>query len=204
MTDRVWHALERWHSVAFFAAGVAFLAITINDGAKVIANTGVNLSPLVHLGLMLVVYVGLLGISPRLRARAPRMGRVCQVLVGVFGVVIVLTFGVGIFPESIPRSLFALTVASSIIGTALTVTVYGATTLRSHAYSRAVGGLLLLAAFGLYVLIAKVILFGDIGGPEWLPIIHNGLVGVSLTAVGARLRTENGTTEQPDSTETVA
>lgn len=206
MTERtgVWGSLERWRSVAFLAPGVAFLLIAINDGATAIANTGMNLSPLVHLGLMLLAYVGLLGLSPRLVERAPRLGRVCQVLVVVFGAEILLTFGVGIAPSSVPRSVFALTVSTGVIGAALTMTVYGATSLWSRAYTRAVGGFLLLAAVGLYVIIAKVILFGDIGGPEWVPIVHNGTVGLSLAAIGLLLRTEGGPTEQVESTETVA
>jgi hypothetical protein len=197
-------SLERWRSVAFLLAGIAFFAIAINDAFRTVANTGMNLSPLVHLGLLLFVYAGVLGMSPQLVERAPRLGRVGQVLVLVFGLEIVLTFGVGILPESIPRSIFALTVAMAIIGAALTITVFGATSLWSQAYSRAVGGFLLLAAFGLYLLIAKVILFGDIGGPEWMAVVYNGLFAISMIAVGLLLRTDRGLTEQAESTETAA
>lgn len=204
VTGGVWGSLERWRSVAFLAAGVAFLAIAINAGVRMVANTGVNLSPLVHLGVMVLVYAGLLGVTPRLVKRAPRLGRVCQVLVLVFGLETVLTFGAGVLPVSMPRPVFALTVATGIIGAALTVTVFGATSLRSRAYSRAVGGFLVLAAVGLYVTIGKVLLFGDIGGPEWVPVVSNGTFGLSLAAVGLLLRSEAGSTEQADSTETVA
>lgn len=206
MTDRtgVWGSLERWRWVAFLATGVAFLLITINDGLVWLANTGLNLSPLVPLGLLLLVYAGLLGLSPRLVDRAPRVGRVCQVLVVVFVLEIVLAFGVFIDPSSVPRIVLALSVATAIVGAALTITVFGATSLWTGAYSRAVGGSLLLAAFGLYLLVGKVVLFGDIGGPEWLSVVNNGLFGLSLTAVGALLRTEVGPTEPTESTETVA
>lgn len=206
MTDRagVWGALERWRSVAFLATGVAFLLIAINAGLVWLANTGLNLSPLVPLGLLLLVYVGLLGLSPRLVGHAPRSGRICQVLVVVFVLEIVLAFGVFIDPSSVPRILLALSVATAIIGAALTITVFGAISLRTGAYPRAVGGSLLLAAVGLYLLVGKVVLFGDIGGPEWLSVVHNGLFGLALTAVGALLRTEAGPTEQGESTETVA
>lgn len=206
MPDRtgVWGLLERWRSLVLLAPGVAFLVIAINAGFRMLANTGVNLSPLVHLGLMLLVYAGLLGLSPRLVERTPRLGRVCQVLALVFGVEIVLTFAVGILPGSIPRPILAFTVATAMIGAALTVTVFGAASLWSQAYSRAVGGFLLLAAFGLYVGIGKVILFGDVGGPEWVPIVNNGTFGLSLTAVGLLLRTEAGPTEQTEATETAA
>lgn len=205
MTDktRLWGSLERWRSVAFLISGVAFLFIAINAVLIMVANTGMNLPPYVHLGLVLLVYAGLLGTSPRLVEQAPRLGRLCQVFVVAFGLEILLTFGVGILSETIPRSIFAVTVATAMIGAALTVTVFGAASLRTQAYSRAVGGFLLLAAVGLYVGIGKVILFGDIGGPEWVPVLNNGLFGLSLTAVGLLLRTENEPTGLTESTETV-
>lgn len=84
------------------------------------------------------------------------------------------------------------------------MTLCSATSLWSGAYPKAVSGFLLLTAVGLYLLIAKVVLFGDIGGPEWGPLVYNGLVGGSLTAVGALLRSETESAEQTDSTETVA
>ena len=206
MTDNtgVLGTLERWRSVAFLAPGVVFVLITINAGLILAANTGLNLSPLVHLGLMLVAYVGLLGLSPRLVERAPRLGRFCQVLVLVVGVEIVLTFGVGVIPSLMSRSLFAVTVAMGVLGSALTMTVFGATTLWTGAYSRRVGGFLLLVALGLFFVIVKALLFGDVGGPEWITVVNNALVGLSLIAVGVLLRTESHPTEQTESTETVA
>lgn len=206
MTDRmgVWESIERWRWVAFLAPGVAFLLIAINEGLVWLASTGLNLPPLVPLALLLIVYAGLLGLSPRLVARAPRLGRVCQVLVGVFVLEILIAFGVFMDPSSVPRIVLALSVATAIIGAALTNTVFGATSLWTGAYPRAVGGSLLLAAVGLSLLVGKVVLFGDIGGPQWLSVLYNGLFGLSLTAVGALLRTEAGSTERTESTETVA
>jgi hypothetical protein len=125
----------------------------------------------------------------------------------VFGVEILLTlaaFAAGLLPGAIPRSVFALLVLTSMIGAALTPTVFGAASLRSDAYSRAVGGFLLLAAVALYVGIVESILFGGIGGPEWVSIVVNGTFGLSLAAVGGSLRTEAGPTEQAESPETVA
>ena len=206
MTDNtgMWNSLERWRSLAFLAPGVGFLLVTINAVLILVANTGMNLSPLVHLGLVLVAYVGLLGLSPRLVERAPRLGRVCQVFVLIVGVEIVLTFAVGLLPSLMSRPLFAVTVAMGVRGSALTMTVFGATTFWTRAYSRRVGGFLLLAALGLYFVIVKALLFGDVGGPEWVPIVNNGLIGLSLIAVGVLIRTEADPTEQTESTETVA
>ena len=206
MTDNagVWGTLERWRSVALLVPGVVLALIMINATLILVANTGINLSPLVHLGLMLVAYLGLLGLSPRLVERAPRLGRVCQVFVLVSGLEIMLTFGLGILPSLTSRTVFALAVAMGVLGSALTMTVFGATTFWTRAYSRRVGGFLLLAALGLYFVIVKALLFGDVGGPEWVPIVNNGLVGLSLIAVGVLIRTEADPTEQTESTETVA
>ena len=206
MTDNtgVLGTLERWRSVAFLAPGVAFVLVSINAGLILVANTGMNLSPLVHLGLMLVAYVGLLGLSSRLVERAPRLGRVGQVFVLIFGLEIVLTFGVGLLPSLMSRPLFAVTVAMGVLGSALTMTVFGTTTLWTGAYSRRVGGFLLLAALGLSIVLVKALLFGDVGGPEWVAIVNNGLVGLSLIAVGVLVWTESDSTEQTESTETVA
>ena len=206
MTDNtgMWNSLEQWRSLAFLAPGVGFLLVTINAVLILVANTGMNLSPLVHLGLVLVAYVGLLGLSPRLVERAPRLGRVCQVFVLVVGVEIVLTFAVGLLPSLMSRPLFAVTVAMGVLGSALTMTVFGATTLWTRAYSRRVGGFLLLAALGLYIVIVKALLFGDVGGPQWVPVVDNGIVGLSLIAVGGLLRAESEPTEQTQAVETGA
>jgi FtsH-binding integral membrane protein len=206
MTDNtgMWNSLERWRSLAFLAPGVGFLLVTINAVLILVANTGMNLSPLVHLGLVLVAYVGLLGLSPRLVERAPRLGRVCQVFVLIVGVEIVLTFAVGLLPSLMSRPLFAVTVAMGVLGSALTMTVFGATTLWTRAYSRRVGGFLLLAAVGLSIVIVKALLFGDVGGPQWVPVVDNGIVGLSLIAVGGLLRTESEPTEQTEAVETGA
>ena len=206
MTDNtgMWNSLERWRSLAFLAPGVGFLLVTINAVLILVANTGMNLSPLVHLGLVLVAYVGLLGLSPRLVERAPRLGRVCQLFVLIVGVEIVLTFAVGLLPSLMSRPLFAVTVAMGVLGSALTMTVFGATTLWTRAYSRRVGGFLLLAALGLYIVIVKALLFGDVGGPQWVPVVDNGIVGLSLIAVGGLLRTESEPTEQTQAVETGA
>jgi FtsH-binding integral membrane protein len=206
MTDNtgMWNSLERWRSLAFLAPGVGFLLVTINAVLILVANTGMNLSPLVHLGLVLVAYVGLLGLSPRLVERAPRLGRVCQVFVLIVGVEIVLTFAVGLLPSLMSRPLFAVTVAMGVLGSALTMTVFGATTLWTRAYSRRVGGFLLLAAVGLSIVIVKALLFGDVGGPQWVPVVDNGIVGLSLIAVGGLLRTESEPTEQTQAVETGA
>lgn len=203
MMERVWDTLERWRSVALLAAGGAFLAIGINFGARATANTGVEVSPLLPLALVLVVYAGLLGLSPRLVERAPRLGRLGQVLVLALGAEIVLTFVAILLPVSVPVSIFAVVVATTMVGAALTVTVFGAASLRTGAYSRPVGGFLLLAAVGLSVGIASNVLFGALG-PEWLTAVNNGLFGVSLAVVGYALRTEGGPTERPESTESVA
>ena len=206
MTDNtgMWNSLERWRSLAFLAPGVGFLLVTINAVLILVANTGMNLSPLVHLGLVLVAYVGLLGLSPRLVERAPRLGRVCQVFVLIVGVEIVLTFAVGLLPSLMSRPLFAVTVAMGVLGSALTMTVFGATTLWTRAYSLRVGGFLLLAAVGLSIVIVKALLFGDVGGPQWVPVVDNGIVGLSLIAVGGLLRMESEPTEQTQAVETGA
>lgn len=206
MTDNtgMWNSLERWRSLAFLAPGVGFLLVTINAVLILVANTGMNLSPLVHPGLVLVAYVGLLGLSPRLVERAPRLGRVCQVFVLIVGVEIVLTFAVGLLPSLMSRPLFAVTVAMGVLGSALTMTVFGATTLWTRAYSRRIGGFLLLAAVGLSIVIVKALLFGDVGGPQWVPVVDNGIVGLSLIAVGGLLRMESEPTEQTQAVETGA
>ena len=206
MTDNtgMWNSLEQWRSLAFLAPGVGFLLVTINAVLILVANTGMNLSPLFHLGLVLVACVGLLGLSPRLVERAPRLGRVCQVFVLIVGVEIVLTFAVGLLPSLMSRPLFAVTVAMGVLGSALTMTVFGATTLWTRAYSRRIGGFLLLAAVGLSIVIVKALLFGDVGGPQWVPVVDNGIVGLSLIAVGGLLRMESEPTEQTQAVETGA
>lgn len=205
MTDRagIWESLERWRSVAFLLAGVSFLGIAVNFGIREVANAGLDVSPIVPITLMLVVYGGLLGLSPRLVERAPRLGRACQALVLLFGLDILLALTGGIAPGVISRQVLPLLVVTVMIGSALTVTVFGAVCLRTGAYSRFVGGFLLLAALGLFGGIAANILFGTFS-PEWVSAVYNGLFGVGLVAVGYVLRTTDRRTDHPGTTETVA
>ena len=205
MTDNTggWGTLERWRSVALLGPGVGFLLITVNAGFIMVANTGMDLPPLVHLGLMLVAYVGLLGLSRRIVEHAPRLGRVCQALPLIFGLEIVLAFGVGLLPATPPRALFALTVALGVVGGILTMTAFGVASLWTRAYPRPVGGFLLLTALGFCFVIVKSVLFGDLGGPEWVTVVNNGLVGLSLTAVGYVLRTEGKPADGTESAEAV-
>lgn len=203
MTDTtgVWGSIQRWRSVAFLAAGVGFLLIAINFGVRGVANTGMAVSPTVPIAFMALVYVGLLGLSPRLVERAPRLGRGSQALVLIFGLDILLNLGVGLDPRAFPQPILEMLVVTVMLGSALTVTVFGAVSLWTGAYSRAVGGFLLLAAVGLYGGIAANILFGTIS-PAWVSAAYNGLFGISLVAVGYALRTESTPTEHRESTET--
>lgn len=206
MTDStgMWEVLERWRSSAFLAAGVLFLVIGVNLGFRVAVNRGMEVNPIVPMVVMLPVFVGLLGLSPRLLDRAPRLTRVGQILILILGAEVGLLLVVVTVPSvSIQRALHALISATAILGSMLAVTLFGAASLWTRAYSRPVGGFLLLAALGLLFGIAGVILYGD-PGPEWLDIIVNGIFGIALVAVGYVLRTEETQTERAESTERVA
>lgn len=206
MTDRtgVWGALERWRSSAFLIGGVLFLAIAVNFGFRVLANRGMEVDPIVPMVSMLPVLVGLLGLSPRLQDRAPWTTRAGQALILIFVAETGLLFGGLAVPSvSIPRAVHALFSATAILGAMMTVTLFAAASLRTRAYSRPVGGFLLLGAFGLFIGAVGAILFGD-PGPEWLSVVVNGTFGSALVAVGYVLRDEGRTTEQSGSTDTVA
>lgn len=205
MTARsgVWESLERWRPVLFLVAGVGFLGIGFNFAVRAVANTGIAVSPAVPIGFMAFVYLGLLGLSRRLVERAPRLGRVSQALVLIFGLDILFNLGVSVDPGAFSRPLLELLVVTVMLGSALTVTVFGAVSLWTGGFSRTVAGFLLLAAVGLYGGIAANLLFGTFS-PAWVSAAYNGLFGVSLVAVGYVLRTENGPVDQAGSAETAA
>lgn len=206
MTDRngVWDVLERWRTSAFLIGGVLFLAIAVNFGFRVVANIGMNVDPIVPMVFLLPVFVGLLGLSPRLLERTPRVTRVGQILILILVAEAGLLLGVLVVPSaSIQRATHAMISATAILGAMLTVTVYGAASLWTRAYSRPVGSFLLLAAFGLFIGVVGVVLYGD-PGPEWLDILVNGTFGSSLIVVGYALRSEGTPTGQARSADTVA
>jgi len=205
MTDRngVWDVLERWRSSAFLIGGVLFLAITVNLGFRVVTNVGMNVDPIVPMAFMLPVFVGLLGLSPRLLERTPRVTRVGQILILILVAEVGLLFSVLVVPSaSIQRATHATISATAILGAMLTVTLFGVASLWTRAYSRLVGGFLLLAAFGLFIGVIGVVLYGD-PGPEWLDILLNGTFGSSLIVVGYALRSEDVPTGQARSAEIV-
>jgi hypothetical protein len=200
----LWGWLERWRSLAFLVAGSCFLLIGVNYGTRVTANTGMDVPPWIVQLLMLLVFAGLLGLSPRLYSRAPKLTRLGQVLALVIGAEIVLPIGIALAtPISVQQSIYAVIIVVFMIGSALTVTIFGIACLWTGAYSRPVGGFLLLAVVGVSTAIVSRILFGD-PGPEVIGIVVNGIFGTSMIGVGYVLRTEESPTEPAEPTETVA
>jgi hypothetical protein len=200
----IWGWLERWRSVAFLVPGSCFLLIGVNYGTRVTANTGMDVPPWIVQLLMLLVFAGLLGLSPRLYGLAPKLTRLGQVLALFIGAEIVIPIGVALAtPISLPQSLYAVIIVIFMIGSALTVTIFGIACLRTGAYSRPVGGFLLLAVAGVSTAIVSRVLFGD-PGPEVINIVVNGIFGTSMIGVGYVLRSEDGPTKPAEATETVA
>ena len=111
--NRVWFSLEKWSSTVFLVAGVLVLISTVATGIEWLTNaTGLTDGPLgvaAFIG-MVVSYVGLLGLYPRLAEEDSRLSRVSVSLLFVPVAVIIadlVSIVLGFGPP------FGLTVASA-------------------------------------------------------------------------------------------
>jgi hypothetical protein len=182
----LWESLENWMPHLFVVAGVLSLVAAANYGVTQLFDS-ISFNSWVGLTVLLARVASLLGVaglSARILAKSSRVGRLSRavVVLALVSTVALLTSAVlknfGIEPPL--QAVFGLgTVALSI----LTYSLFGAAILRTGAYTRLVGGLLLGATVAL--------LFG-LFGRAVLPIGVVGTVAefglfVTHVAIGYRL-----------------
>jgi hypothetical protein len=113
--------------MAFLAAGGLFAFAAVAPGVSAVTGTEIALSPAVIFMFLLVVFVGLLGLYPRLSERDAALANGCVGLLAVTTVTVLPA--VGVFIPSTGLAVGEATalaiVVTVAIGCTLTVTTFG-------------------------------------------------------------------------------
>lgn len=185
----------------FLVAGGLFALPPVASGLAVMTGKEIAMSPAVIFMFMLVVFVGLLGLYPRLADRNARLAKVGVGLLAGTTAIIIPAVGIFIPSTGLPvEEATALAIVIAVaVGSTLTVTTFGIATIWTGAYLRPIGGYLLLLAASMAIMIVVMVVYGH-STPSWVSPVVNGLVAMSLGAIGCVLRTEDILAVSKDST----
>ena len=201
----VWATLERWSPIAFLVAGGLFILPTAIYGFGAATGTGNVVSPAVIFVLMLVVFVGLLGLYPRLAGEGSTLALGGVGLLSATAAVIISTLAIVALPTGLtlgkPHILAIVTTV--VVGSTLTLGTFGVASLRSGIHSRSVGSSLLVMAAGDFSILVAMQVYGD-PTPAWVGFVVGGLFVVFLASIGYVLRTETISAENSESPGDVA
>lgn len=189
----------------FLIGGVLLLIQTAGDVLTLTMDMGLEaLAFATFLGLILS-YIGLLGLYPRLTERAPYLSRIGLVLVLV-PVLLLITLTVALavssgppFSEAVADVLFT----SIFVGFALGIVLFGVAVIQTDTPSQAVGIALLGFAGGWFILLGASVVYG-FPISDRLTFISDAILAISLLATGWLLRTTSSSTERPGTTETIS
>lgn len=197
----VWAMLEQWSPIAFLAAGGLFVLPTAISGFGAATGAGNIVSPVVIFVLMLVVFVGLLGLYPRLAQEGSTLVLGGVGLLSVTAVVIISTLATVALPTgpTFGKPHILAIVTTVVVGSTLTLATFGGASLRTGVHSRLVGSSLLVMAAGNFFIFVAMLVYGD-PTPAWVGLVVGVLFVVSLGSIGHVLRTEALMAESSEST----
>lgn len=197
----IWGMLEQWNPMVFFTAGGLFALLSGTTGLHAVGGTAIALSPVVIFIGVFIVFVGLLGLYPGVADRAASLATVAIGLLG--GTVAMLLPAFVVFTSSTEQFVDEATALAILIavavGATLTVTTFGIAIHRAGTDMRPIGSFLLLMAASMSSMIFAMVVYGH-STPAWISPVVNGVVAISLGAIGFVLRTEAITTVSSDST----
>lgn len=198
-TGSAWETLENWSAVLFILAAVFLLVTATNRGIAYLVE-GYSYGPTESwLGLTvllgrLAALVGLVGLSVRLVNERPRMGTVSRavaVLAVVFTVILLVLAALEIAGS--PTELIAVFGGGTFVLSFVTYALFGGAIIRTNAYSRRIGGLLVAAAVALLVVVFGQLLISV----EVIGTIVEASLFVIYLWIGYILRADSsGTTRQ--------
>lgn len=194
MTERtgVWGSLEQRSSAFILIGGGLFAIVAMFWAAEVFMNMAMeNAREFLVSASAIFVFIGLLGLYPALTKRTPWLARAAAffIVVGLLGAsvraVVYASQFVGIL-EAQPAWFGALQLPL-FIGIVLGYTTFGVAVLRTDAYSRTVGLLIVVLGILFIGLLATIIaMSGDY--PYVIQVFYNGANALVLLAVGYLLR----------------
>lgn len=163
-TDRLrigrWESLEQWSPTLFLVGGLLLLGFAGSFAYMAVTGADVPQNLFSGLGLTLC-FLGLLGLYPGVADRSPWLARVGAVLAVLGAVAFAAVFvrnvaSIAGLTQSVslgPLQLF------NVVGLSFGFLVFGVATLRSGAYSRTVGLLLLAPSVIFYVNLVRLLIF---------------------------------------------
>lgn len=192
-----WESVARWGATAFLAAGGLLLLTALLMVVSALTSTAWEMLPGItgFIGLIFL-YVGVLGLYPRVADQTPRLAGtgvalIALPLVTIFVLLVWGTLGhvLSIVPVPIVviPAIGAVFVATFLLFT-LGTTVFGVASLRSRRLPRAVS-LLLFALAGTWVVTFGASSMYGARFPAWFDALTFGVMAVVTLTIGYRLRT---------------
>lgn len=198
-TNRLWAAVEKSSAPAFLLAGGLTAIATIAMG--LVLTTDMSQGVLTGLPTMvglLVAYIGMLGLYPRLATRSRRaaLASVVLLLAPVLGVAFWLSHALVIGQEP---SYAGLLVGTVFVGFVVGITLLGITSYRTRVPSRGVGLALLAFAVPWVVLLGTGVVYEG-AAPVWIDFVSTGSMAILLLVIGYLLWTEPRAPNRQEST----
>jgi hypothetical protein len=198
-------SVEPWSSTLFLLAGALFLIAAVNNSLQIFIDgydpAAISV-PFLLIGLV-AAFIGISGLYSRLREQSPTLAGLGLgvIVLALVGVTVLLIWAIanysGIASEPAPPVALG-TLAMMILGFVLA----GITVLRTEAYPRLVGLLLITEAVALIFVFAGPALFqGD--PPQWFGGVIEGFQALVLLGIGNTLRGHSyreGAEPAPDTT----
>lgn len=191
-----WESVARWGVTAFLAAGGLLLLTTLLMVLTALTGTAWEMLPGItgFLGLVLL-WVGVLGLYPRVADRTPRLAGtgvalVALSMVTVFVLLVWGTLGHTLSIVPIPIVVipaFGVVFVATFLMFALGTTLFGVASLRSGRLPRAVGLLLFALAGTWFVMFGAGSMYGA-KFPAWFDSLTSGIMAVVTLAIWYQLR----------------
>lgn len=119
-----WAMLEQWSPVIFFIAGGLFVILAAAYGFRAATGAGPAVSPAIIFVCLLVVFIGLLGLYPRLAEGDSTMALGGVGLLAVMAVIILSILGLSTLSAgpTVGKQTIVASIMSVVVGSTLTLT----------------------------------------------------------------------------------
>lgn len=190
--NTVWAQFERWNPVPFLLAGGVYGLIAAVYGFRAGTGTGLTVPPPVIFVCLLVVFVGLLGLYPRLASGNPLLALCGLGFLALTTAVIFTTIGLTVLPLGVTlgKPTIVALIMSVVGGSTLTLTTFGVAGLRTGGHLRPVGGFLLVMATGTAGVVVAMFVYSN-PTPAWVGFVVSLVFVISLGSIGYVFRRED-------------
>lgn len=197
----LWDSLEKWDATVFLVAGGLLFVTTAINALDVFTPIATQEGILLTIegatgfGGVVLFFVGLLGLYPRLADAEPRLagaGLLLAIGPGIFffGLLVVCSGFATLLDIPSLKALipsFSLITATILVSFTIALTLFGVCSLRASVPSRTVGGLLLVVAVAWFGFFGAMLIF-RYQTPTWVTFLQTTLLAIPIVAIGFRLR----------------